>query len=93
MALRLDEVLGAGGSLVALAPAHPQGQHEQPETWEALSGQAAGEEEEELERRRLLRDMAALGIAISPAAGVLDHIRGSVSAAFGHDDTEVISAK
>jgi transcriptional regulator with XRE-family HTH domain len=86
MAHRLDEVLGAEGSLAALTPAQPQ--HEQPETWEALRGQAAGEEEEELERRRLLRDLAALGIVISPAAGVLDHIRGSVSAAFGHDDID-----
>jgi transcriptional regulator with XRE-family HTH domain len=46
------------------------------------------EDHDDMERRRLLQNLAALGVAISPAAQSLETIRSSFGAAFGHDDRD-----
>jgi transcriptional regulator with XRE-family HTH domain len=46
------------------------------------------EDEEDMERRRLLKSLAALGVAISPIAHDLDNLRASLGSAFGHTDCE-----
>jgi transcriptional regulator with XRE-family HTH domain len=46
------------------------------------------EDDEDMERRLLLQSLAALGVAISPAAHALESIRGSFGTAFGHADRD-----
>jgi transcriptional regulator with XRE-family HTH domain len=46
------------------------------------------EDDEDMERRRLLQDLAALGIAISPVAHAVESIRFSFGSAFGHNDRD-----
>jgi transcriptional regulator with XRE-family HTH domain len=56
----------------------------------APAGVGQGEEDsEDMERRRLLQSLAALGVVIPPAAAnALESIRGSFGTAFGHPDRD-----
>lgn len=53
-------------------------------------GEGGKEGAEEMERRQLLRSMAALGITISPATEALEKIRESFGSAFGFDDIDCV---
>lgn len=49
---------------------------------------SGGDEADEMERRRLLQALAALGVSITPAAHALDQIRAGVDRTFGNDDLD-----
>lgn len=44
------------------------------------------EDQEEMERRRLLQSLAVLGVQISPLSQALDSVRAAVGGTLGHDD-------
>jgi tetratricopeptide (TPR) repeat protein len=50
-------------------------------------GDPASDEEDDMERRRLLQSLAALGITISPFSAALENIRRGVDQALGAKDT------
>ncbi|MFC5750492.1 helix-turn-helix domain-containing protein [Actinomadura rugatobispora] len=86
LASRLDDLLDANGELVALFT-----------TTSDNTGQATGagsektrfpdrEEDDEMQRRRLLQSLITLGAASSPAVEALQHIRDGVDRAIGRDE-------
>jgi hypothetical protein len=49
------------------------------------------EDDEDMERRRLLQSLAALGIVTSPATRALESVRGSVGSVFTQNDSDHLS--
>ncbi|RKS76666.1 helix-turn-helix protein [Actinomadura pelletieri DSM 43383] len=81
-ATRLDELLGAEGELLALSRRATDG------TDRAVTDSGAdihSDKDEEMQRRRLLQALAALGVA-TPAVDAIDQIRQSVDRAIGRDE-------
>jgi len=99
MAEDIDKTLGAGGKLAALVPAMAETDCERPgRVGHSVTGDqlqtatederisAEKEAEEEMERRNLLRGLAALGIAASPIAEALETVREGFGKVFDYDD-------
>jgi transcriptional regulator with XRE-family HTH domain len=87
----LDNLLGARGELTAFVsdPEKPSQNSDveiiqHPHEGDQFSPEK--EAEEQMERRNLLRSLAALGIAVSPLTEALETIRGGFGKAFGYDD-------
>lgn len=86
-AARLDEILGAEGRLVALVRTTTEdpGQAGNVDSGKAHTGDL--DEDDEMQRRRLLQALAALGAASSPAVEAIEHIRDGVDRAIGRDES------
>ncbi|GGU91182.1 hypothetical protein GCM10010182_02530 [Actinomadura cremea] len=84
---RIDEALEADGELVALART-TQGSADRPSTVVRARSQPGvpNEEDDDMERRRLLQALAALGVLSAPALEALQHIHGGVDRALGRGE-------
>ncbi|QFG22354.1 helix-turn-helix transcriptional regulator [Actinomadura sp. WMMB 499] len=84
---KLDETLGAHGELIALAST-ARGRIDGPSSVERARPQPGvpNKEDDDMERRRLLQALAALGITASPAVEALQHIHGGVDRALGRSE-------
>jgi transcriptional regulator with XRE-family HTH domain len=83
VARRLDDTLGAGGQLSALAQA-AQDSAGRTASLDAETGQRE-QDEDEMQRRRLLQALAALGVTSTPTFEALGEIRTGVDRALGRD--------
>ncbi len=86
---RVSEGLGIPGEMLGLGSRLLQPAESGQSVGEELKRETSGHmnrEDEEMERRRLLQSLAALGITVSPATRALESIRGSFGVAFAHDD-------
>lgn len=87
LARKLDEALGASGELAALVPATRTDARERRSVERARPHPGVpNEEDDDMERRRLLQALAALGITTSPAMEALQHIHGGVDRALGRSE-------
>ncbi len=89
-ATRIDEILGADGRLVALVQTTAE------DAGRASSvdcGRVHGsdlDEDDEMQRRRLLQALATLGAASSPAVEAIEHIRDGVDRSIGRDESSLL---
>jgi transcriptional regulator with XRE-family HTH domain len=87
LAARLDELLDAGGELLALyrTTLDNKGQATSVDCDKAHS-RYPDEDDDEMQRRRLLQSLITLGATSSPAVEALQHIRDGVDRAIGRDE-------
>lgn len=83
-ARRLDEILDAGGQLVALA--RTTADEDDPAGTVGGTNTHNPDEDDEMQRRTLLQALAALGVTSAPAVEAIQHIRFSVDRAIGGAD-------
>ncbi|WP_067793138.1 helix-turn-helix domain-containing protein [Actinomadura formosensis] len=87
LAARLDEILSAAGELVALTRTTPE---DAVQVGSVNSGAVHADdldEDDEMQRRRLLQALTTLGAASSPAVEAIECIRDGVDRAIGRDES------
>lgn len=90
--MRLHKIIGTGGDLAAIplaatkVPVQTTGVNLRKRHHDDLP------EDEEMQRRRLLQALAALGVASTPAVEAIEHIRDGVDRAIGRDDASRLEA-
>jgi transcriptional regulator with XRE-family HTH domain len=84
-ALLLDNALGADGHLAAFVETTPDNAGQRASVDSDRGNHIRGEEEDDMQRRRLLQALAALGVTSSPAFDALQQIRAGVDGALGRE--------